>query len=113
MIDYSLEICYGFVIDDTILDKIEKFYDYNDDIEDFVDRYVRCIDSWKGDKYFIGLSNKLFDDTENIYYFEETIDEFPLSEINNFYDIVTNLKIKEIAGNDLGLCRKMLINFVY
>ena len=113
MVDYSLEMCYGFVVDDTTINKIQEFYNYSEEIEDFVDTYVRCINNWNGQKYFIGLRNELFDGTENIYYFEETIDNFPLSEINNFYDIITNLKIKEIIGNDLGLCRKMLINFIY
>ena len=113
MVEYSLQKCYGFVVDDITIDKIKEFYDYNNEIEDFAENYVHCIDSWKGDKYFIGLTNTLFGDTENIYYLEEITDEFPLSEINNFYDIITNLKIKEIVGDDLGSCRRMLINFVY
>ena len=114
MVDYSLCVCYGFVVNGDTLDKIENRYDFNDEIEEFVEDYVRCVDSWTGDEYFIGLHDSILQDNEQMRFIDDGIDvSFEPSEIDNFKNLLTKFKIAEIIGEDLAKCRKMLIVFCY
>lgn len=113
MVEYSLCICYGFIVDSDALEKIEKYHNQNDDFEEFKDDYVRCINDWTGRDYFIGLHESVFNNKETIRYIDDGIDFFSLDEVNNFYDLVIKFKIKEIISDNSPLCRRMLINFCY
>ena len=114
MVEYSLCVCYGFIVDGKTMEKIEEYYDQNDDFEEFKDDYVRCVDAWTGGDYFIGLQNPILYDREMIRYIDDGIDtNFTPTDINNFCDLVAKYKIKEIIGDNPPLYRRMLINFCY
>lgn len=58
MIEYELAFCYGIIVSP---EKIEEITEYLPDnkFEEFVDRYSRCINSWIGEDWFIGIIKDL------------------------------------------------------
>lgn len=79
MIDYSLILCYGIVVS---VDKMEEFKEVltNEEYDEVMDKYSRCINSWVGDDYFIGIMTELpQSETDSVYY----VSEFTIPSDNN------------------------------
>ena len=60
MIDYSLNLCYGIIVS---VDKMEEIKEVltDEEYDEVMDNYSRCINSWTGDDYFIGIETKHFE----------------------------------------------------
>lgn len=58
MVDYSLNLCYGIVVS---VDKMQEIKEVltGEEYDEVMDNYSRCINSWTGDDYFIGIMNEL------------------------------------------------------
>lgn len=54
MIDYSLALCYGIVVSADKMKEIEEVLT-DEEYDEVLDNYSRCIDSWTGADYFIGV----------------------------------------------------------
>ena len=67
MIDYSLALCYGIIVP---FDKIQEFKEVltNEEYDEIIDNYSRCINSWTGDDYFIGIMSYLSESETNFVY---------------------------------------------
>ena len=71
MVDYSLALCYGIVVS---TDKMEEIKEVLTDEEyyEVMDNYSRCINSWTGDNYFIGVMTELAEsETDFVYHVSE------------------------------------------
>ncbi len=68
MIDYSLALCYGIIIsNDKIKEIMEALTD--EEYDEMIDNYARCINSWTGDDFFVGIINDLESaQTDFVYY---------------------------------------------
>lgn len=68
MIEYELAFCYGIIVSSEKIAEIrESLTDYESD--EFVDRYSRCINSWVGDDWFIGIIETLpIATTDSVYH---------------------------------------------
>ena len=72
MIEYELALCYGIVVSSEKIKEIEEsLTDYESD--EFVDRYSRCINTWTGEDWFIGITK----------IFSETTSDFSLASSNS------------------------------
>ena len=49
-VDYSLELCYGVIVPDEV---VEKFSQISEEFDDFRDNFVNQLDSWTGGDWFI------------------------------------------------------------
>ena len=68
MIDFSLNLCYGIVVSADKMEEIEKALTYEEYDEMIENNYSRCINSWTGDDYFIGIVTKVLEsETDCIY----------------------------------------------
>lgn len=58
MVEYSVNLCYGIVVP---ADKMQEFKEVltDDEYDEMIDNYSRCINSWTGDDYFIGIMTYL------------------------------------------------------
>jgi len=68
MVDYSLALCYGIVVS---VDKMEEIKEVlaDEEYDEAMDNYFRCIDSWTGDDYFIGVMMELTEsETDFVYH---------------------------------------------
>ena len=54
-IEYSVGICYGIIISDEELTKIDECFPNEEGIDDFSDRYLKQVDAWAGGDWFLGL----------------------------------------------------------
>lgn len=54
MIDYELALCYGIIVSD---EKIKEIADVltDEEYDTMIDWYSRCINSWVGGDYFVGV----------------------------------------------------------
>lgn len=67
MIDFSLNLCYGIVVSADKMEEIKKALT-NEEYDEMIDNYSRCINSWTGDDYFIGIVTKVLEsETDCIY----------------------------------------------
>ena len=58
MIDFSLNLCYGIVVSADKMEEIKKALT-DEEYDEMIDNYSRCINSWTGDDYFIGIVTKV------------------------------------------------------
>lgn len=90
MVDFSLNLCYGIVIpEDKMEDIKENLTDEQSD--ELMDNYARCINSWTGGDYFVGLSSFLNEDGIDFVYpitphFLNPFTEKELADFKNFFD---------------------------
>lgn len=100
MIEYELAFCYGIIVSSEKIAEIEEsLTDYDESIE-FADRYSRCINSWVGDDWFIGIIKDFpravidsvyhisdfsvpTDDDEDLIYFKQFFDK------NNLWHLIS------------------------
>ena len=71
MVDYSLSLCYGIIVS---VDKMEEFKDAltDEEYDELIDNYSRCINSWVGDNYFLGVMVELAEsETDSVYYISD------------------------------------------
>lgn len=90
MIEYELTFCYGIIVSSEKIEEIrESLTDYESD--EFVDKYSRCINSWAGDDWFIGVMGTLPQTaTDSVYYVSNlsipTDDDEDLINFKRFFD---------------------------
>lgn len=71
MIDYSLALCYGIVVSANKMEEIEKALT-DEEYDEMIDNYFRCINNWTGDDYFIGIVTKVLkSETDFVYHISE------------------------------------------
>ena len=71
MVDYSLSLCYGIIVS---VDKMEEIKEVltDEEYDEVIDNYSRCINSWTGDDYFIGIMVELAEsETDFVYHISE------------------------------------------
>lgn len=71
MVDYSLSLCYGIIVS---VDKMEEIKEVltDEEYDEVIDNYSRCINSWIGDDYFIGVMVELAEgETDFVYHTSE------------------------------------------
>lgn len=52
-IDYSLELGYGVIVSDKV---VEKIIQISEEFDDFLDNFVKQLNSWTGGDWFIGIT---------------------------------------------------------
>ena len=67
MADYSLALCYGIIVS---VDKMKEIKEVltDEEYDEVMDNYSRCINSWTGDDYFIGVIVELAESETNFVY---------------------------------------------
>lgn len=67
MIDYSLALCYGIIVP---FEKMQEFQEVLTDEEycEVLDNYSRCVNSWTGEDYFIGVMFYFPEEETNFVY---------------------------------------------
>lgn len=71
MVDYSLSLCYGIIVS---VDKMEEIKEVltGEEYDEVIDNYSRCINSWTGGDYFIGVMVELAEsETDFVYHVSE------------------------------------------
>lgn len=58
MVDYSLALCYGIVVSADKMKEIKEVLT-DEEYDEIIDNYSRCINSWTGNDYFIGIMTEL------------------------------------------------------
>ena len=86
MVDYSLNLCYGIIVSADKMEEIKKVL-----TDEELDNYSRCINSWTGDDYFIGIMVELAEsETDFVYHVSKfTIpsdDDEDLIDFKRFFD---------------------------
>lgn len=68
MVDYDLALCYGIIVSN---DKIKKIMEALTDAEydEMIDNYARCVNSWTGNDFFIGVIKNLYLTDPNLIYY--------------------------------------------
>ncbi len=92
-VDYSLELCYGVIVPDEV---VEKFIQISEEFDDFRDNFVHQIDSWSGGDWFVGITVQYLGGTENLVHemdsdflatsIKETVAGTPWKEFSEFYN---------------------------
>lgn len=67
MIDFSLNLCYGIIVPADKMEEIKKALT-DEEYDKMIDNYSRCINSWTGDDYFIGIVTKALESETNCIY---------------------------------------------
>lgn len=78
MIDYSLALCYGIIVS---ADKMEELKEAltDEEYDEVMDNYSRCINSWTGEDYFVGVMVELTESViDFVYHISES--EFTISD---------------------------------
>ena len=71
MIEFNLALCYGIVVSANKMEEIEKALT-DEEYDEMMDNYSRCINSWTGDDYFIGIVTKVLEsETDFVYHVSE------------------------------------------
>lgn len=90
MVDYSCVLCYGIIVD---VEKIEEICNALSDeaSDELADNYSRCINSWTGDDYFIGIMADLPEGTTDFVYHVSNFsapadDDEDLIDFKRFFD---------------------------
>ena len=58
MVEHELAVCYGIIISPEKMEEIKEYLT-DDEFDEFVDNYSRCINSWIGEDWFIGIIKDL------------------------------------------------------
>lgn len=93
MVEYSIGMCYGIIISDEQHIAIENLFPDENSLDDFIDNYMRQINSWTGGDWFLGLSkifskdvidiNEIRWDKAELEELEQKLNEY---NITNFID---------------------------
>ena len=90
MVDYSLALCYGIIVS---ADKMQEFKEVltDEEYDEGIDNYSRCINSWTGDDYFIGVMYNLSESETDLVYRVPTFsipsdDDEDLIDFKRFFD---------------------------
>lgn len=67
MVDYSLALCYGIVVSADKMEEIKEVLT-DEEYDEVLDNYSRCIDSWTGGDYFIGIITELTESETSFVY---------------------------------------------
>ena len=67
MIDYSLAYCYGIIVSRDVIDEITEVLS-DDEFDEFIDNYSRCVNSWTNEDYFIGIADELSESITDFVY---------------------------------------------
>lgn len=67
MIDYDLTLCYGIIISADEMQKIKEALT-DEEYDELMENYSRCIDSWIDDNYFIGIMSVLPESKTHLVY---------------------------------------------
>lgn len=67
MIDYRLALCYGIIVSDDKMKEIAETLT-DEDYDELIDTYSRCINCWINDDYFIGVINDLSSTEDDLVY---------------------------------------------
>ena len=67
MVDYSLALCYGIIVS---IDKMKEIKEVltDEEYDEVMVNYSRCINSWTGDDYFIGVIVERAESETNFVY---------------------------------------------
>ena len=65
MIEHKMSLCYGIIVSADKMQEIQEVLT-NDECDELMDNYSRCVDSWTGDKYFIGIMSDLSESEANV-----------------------------------------------
>lgn len=84
MIEYSLALCYGIIVS---VDKMREFEETltDEEYDRVIDKYSRCINTWIGDEYFIGIISDLPKNETNFVYRTSTF-SVPSNDDKNLID---------------------------
>lgn len=108
----EIVVCYGIIIS---IDKIEEIQETIEEEEyiDLMDNdWLRCINGWTGDDYFLGVQVSLNSDLETPLLLED-IDKLldnSLKKLKTFESILEKAPWKNLICWDP---KKYLINFIY
>lgn len=67
MIEHDLTLCYGIIISADEMQKIANVL-AAEEYDELMDNYARCINSWVGEKYFIGIMSVLPESKTHLVY---------------------------------------------
>jgi len=90
MVDYSLAICYGVVVSADKMEEIQEALT-DEEYDELIENYSRCINSWSGGDYFIGVMTNLTEgETAFVYrpsdFSAPSDDDEDLIAFKNFFD---------------------------
>lgn len=71
MIDYDLTLCYGIIISADRMEEIKEVLT-DEEYDEMIDNYSRCVNSWTGEDYFIGIMCGLPESAINGVYYTST-----------------------------------------
>ena len=112
-VDYSLELGYGVIVPDKV---VEKFSQISEEFDDFCDNFVNQLNSWTGGDWFIGITTCVNSSGDS---FAREIDENFLEftkrvaiqkELKSFIEFYDSHNLKEYFDWKPKL---YLINFCY
>lgn len=66
-VDYSLALCYGIIVSTDKMMEIKEVLT-DEEYDEVMDNYSRCISSWTGDNYFVGVMINLPESETNLVY---------------------------------------------
>lgn len=111
MIDYSVALCYGIIVSSDIMEEIKKVLTDNE-YDELIDNYSRCINSWIGEDYFIGVSDDLSQTSiDNVYYVSNFV--APSDKDENFIDFKNFFDEHDLWKFIDWTPELMLINFCF
>ena len=79
MVEYSLTLCYGIIVSADRMEEIKEVLT-DEEYDEAMDNYFRCINSWTGNDYFIGIMNELAESETDFVY---RTAEFTIPSDNN------------------------------
>lgn len=112
MIDYDLTLCYGIIVSDEKMKEIKKALT-DEEYDGMIDNnYARCLNSWTGEDYFIGVMVELTESETNFVY---RISELTIPSDND-EDLINLMRF--FNKHDLWKFidwkpERMIINFCY
>lgn len=111
MIDYSLALCYGIIVSADRMEEIKEVLT-DEAYDEISDNYSRCINSWTGDEYFIGVMNELAEsETDFVYHISEfAIPSDSDEDLINFKHFFSEHNLWELINWKPEL---LLINFCF
>lgn len=91
MIEYSLNLCYGIIITHDEMQKILEVLTNDEDYDDMIETYSRCVNGWIGERYFVGITiNNLYngdgDFVKPISDFSISVNDEDLIDFKRFFD---------------------------
>ncbi len=111
MIDYRMALCYGIIVSADKMREIEEALT-DDECNELMDNYSRCIDSWTSEDYFIGVSDDLSrTSVDNVYYVSDFV--APSDKDENFIDFKNFFDEHDLWKFIDWTPELMLINFCF